>query len=321
MKIHFPNSAFLGNIDPFLRSFDDSDKEHLEITFNKKWISVHPIVLSMTAALGLSLKDNTKIDVEQLEAKSKHYLERMGLFQLLNVDTGISVMEHESAGRFIPITVIKNSSELNKFITEMIPLLHTNPEQVEPIKYVVSELVRNVFEHSESKNGAVICAQYYKDSNIVRIGVADCGIGIKKAINISYPDLNDLDAIQHSLMPGVTGTTKKRGGTAVNAGAGLFFIKSIAKINRDFFMIYSGNVMYKLKKTSTKKSIKLNVDPFQDNSSIKNDLPYWQGTIVGIDISLDANQKFDSLLDLIRKTYHTDIKERTKLRFKKAKFI
>ena len=56
MKIHIPNSAFLGNIDPFLRNFDTSNPEELEITANKQWISIHPMVISMIAALGLSLE-------------------------------------------------------------------------------------------------------------------------------------------------------------------------------------------------------------------------------------------------------------------------
>ena len=56
MKIYLPNSAFLGNIDPFLRTFVSSNPKKLEITANKKWISIHPVVLSMVAALGLSLK-------------------------------------------------------------------------------------------------------------------------------------------------------------------------------------------------------------------------------------------------------------------------
>ncbi|EKD68051.1 MAG: hypothetical protein ACD_48C00094G0001, partial [uncultured bacterium] len=46
MKIHIPNSAFLGNIDPFLRNFDTSNPEMLEITANKQWISIHPMVIA-----------------------------------------------------------------------------------------------------------------------------------------------------------------------------------------------------------------------------------------------------------------------------------
>ena len=134
----------------------------------------------------------------------------------------------------------------------MIPLLHLEPEQAQTIGYVVSELVRNVIEHADAQNGAVICAQYYKKSNSIRIGIADTGFGIKKTINQSYLAKNDLEAIGLALRPGITGTTKKEGGTEQNAGAGLFFIKSIATVNRDFFIIYSGRGFYKLLKNSPK---------------------------------------------------------------------
>ena len=322
MQIHLPNSAFLGNIDPFLRSYSPDNKDELSITFNNSWISVHPVVLCMVTALGLSVdKKGGNILCQRPMATSKHYLERMGLFEILNLDSQIPVQPHESAGRFIPITQIRNSQELHKFITEMIPLLHSEPEQVEPIKYVISELVRNVFEHSESQDGAIVCAQYYHKSNVIRIGVVDGGIGIKNSINVSYNAEDDITSIRLALTPGITGKTQKVGGTETNAGAGLFFIKSIAKVNRDFFMLYSGNGMYKLLKTPTTKSMKLNMNPFEDKCSKNNDFPYWQGTAVGIDISLYKNQRFDALLELIRQTYFKDIKERKKEKFKKPRFI
>lgn len=162
MKIHLPNSAFLGNVDPFLRGFDPSSTNLLEVTANEKWISVHPLVLSMIAALGLTIKNPEGIRCEKFEARSKHYLVRMGLFRILNVPFDISVVEHEAAGRFIPITQIRTSDELTRFITEMIPLLHLESEQAKTIGYIVSELVRNVIEHAMAENGALLCAQYYK---------------------------------------------------------------------------------------------------------------------------------------------------------------
>ncbi|MDP2932730.1 MAG: ATP-binding protein, partial [bacterium] len=187
---------------------------------------------------------NGRIEVEELHAKSRHYLERMGLFKILGVKTGISVIEHEPSGRFVPISRITDSAELDKFITDIVPLLHLEPEQAEPIRYVISELVRNVLEHAQTPDGAIVCAQFYKKSNAIKIGVADTGIGVKSSINSSYEASDDLAAIKLALTPGITGTTNKVGGTESNAGAGLFFIKSIAKTNRDFFVIYSGNAMY-----------------------------------------------------------------------------
>ncbi|MFH1649214.1 MAG: hypothetical protein ABIA93_01565 [Candidatus Woesearchaeota archaeon] len=318
MRLHLPNSAFLGNIDPFLRSYDNSHINELAITANKKWISVHPVVLSMVASLGLTV-GSKRVSCEKLEAKSKHYLERMGLFRLLNIPSGISVTEHEPAGRFIPLTQVTDSDGLTLFITEMIPLLHVAPKHAEPIRYVVSELIRNVLEHSGSEHGAIVCAQYYKKSNIIRIGIADTGVGIKKTINYAHEAATYLQAIRLALMPGITGTTAREGGTEFNAGAGLFFIKSIAKVNREFFMIYSGDAMYKLLKTSSGK-VRLFADPFKDRHSADEGLPSWQGTVVGVDISLDATEEFSTLLDMIHDTYINTVKERRKARYRMARF-
>lgn len=320
MKLHLPNSAFLGNIDPFLRDFDPSRPNILEITANKKWISIHPVVLSMVAALGLTIKPSA-IVCEKLEATSKHYLERMGLFKFLHIESGIEITEHEPAGRFIPLTQIMNSTDLTKFITDMVPLLHLEQKQAESIRYIVSELVRNVLEHSSSPQGAIVSAQYYKKSNTIRIGIVDTGVGIKETINQSHNAKNDLEAIQLALTPGITGTTQREGGTESNAGAGLFFIKSIATVNRDYFMIYSGTAMYKLLKQSQDQRTRLHANPFDDRHSKEEDLPYWKGTIVGIDISLNTTAEFSILLDLIRKTYVEAVRERKKAKYKKARFI
>lgn len=131
-----------------------------------------------------------------------------------------------------------------------------------------------------------------------------------------------MEAIQLALTPGITGTTNKIGGTEFNAGAGLFFIKSIAKVSRDFFMLYSGNAMYKLLKggANTKRTI-LYIDPFEDKHSKNGDFPYWQGVAVGIDISLKQRQEFSQLLDFMKETYIKAINAQKKAKYKKAKFI
>ena len=320
MKLYIPNSAFLGNIDPFLQWFDPTEPDKLEITFNDKWISIHPLVLSMTAALGMSVREaGGRIQCHQTTARSMPYLVRMKLFDYLGVASELTLQEHESAGRFIPLTNIKDGVSLTTFIEELVPLLHTNPNQADSIKYTISELVRNVLEHAQATQGAIVCAQYFKKSNRISIGVADTGVGVKKTISVSYPVTSDGEAIKLALIPGVTGTTSRPGGTEVNAGAGLFFIKSIAKVNQNFFVVCSGKGMYKLLKT--RGAMKLYSDPTDDNHSFREDLPYWQGTAVGVDITVDNNQDFAELLALIRGVYRLDVRDRIKSRYKKARFI
>jgi anti-sigma regulatory factor (Ser/Thr protein kinase) len=325
MKLNLPNSAFLGNIDAFLKSIDRSDPDILEITSNPKWVSVHPVVLCMVASLGLEVVDKNKVSkpvkCRIFTARSKHYFKRMRLFDFLNVDSKIDIIEHEPAGRFIPLTQITHKENLTKFIEDVVPLLHLEPKHAQPIKYIISELVRNVLEHSNSKYGAIVCAQYHLKSNTIRIGIVDTGVGISKTIRKSHFASTDLDAIQLALTPGITGTTSKEGGTDYNAGAGLFFIKSIAKINRDYFIIYSGNTLYKLLKEKGGNKIVLYSDPLIDKHSKKTDLPNWTGTVVGIDINLTATEEFTTLLDTIRDVYVKSVRERKKDKHKKPKFI
>jgi len=81
-------------------------------------------------------------------------------------------------------------------------------------------------------------------------------------------------------------------------------------------MAYSGNAFYKL---LTNKTMTLHADPFDDRHKQSNEMPYWQGTLVGIDISLDQTQEFDTLLEAIRKTYSS--LRKTKMPYKKPRFI
>lgn len=298
---------------------DLNDPYHLHISANKKWISLHPVVLSIVAALGLKLSSN-KIQFEDLEAKSKHYLKRMKLFKTLGIDSKMSIKSHEASGRFIPITQIQDSIQLTDFLNDFVPLLHLDPKSAETIKYIISELVRNVLEHANAPTGAIVSAQYYTKSNSIKLGIVDTGVGIRHTISYSHQPDNDLDAIRLALTPGITGTTNLEGGTAQNAGAGLYFIKSIATVNKNFFMIYSGNSMYKLLKRPSQKTI-LYADPFKDRHSFKDNLPSWQGTVVGVDLSLDQTAEFSHLLQLIRNSYTKAIQERKTKSIKRPKFI
>ena len=78
--------------------------------------------------------------------------------------------------------------------------------------------------------------------------------------------------------------------------------------------------MYKLLKRSGKR-ISLHADPFDDRHSKSNNLPSWQGTVVGIDLSLDTTQEFSFLLKLINETYSKAIRDRKKAKYKKPQFI
>lgn len=321
MKLFLSNADYLRNFESFLRRFDGGQADMLEITTHSKWVNVHPVILTMIAAISRTVSAE-RITIDEITAKSGHYLDRMGLFKILGKDSPYAITEHESAGRFIPLTQIRTQEEQSKFITDMIPLLHLRPEQSDAIKYTVGELVRNVLEHANAVNGAFVAAQYYPRQNVVRLGICDTGIGIRQSISRSWQTQSDIEAIRLALIPGITGTTKREGGTESNAGAGLFFIKSMAMVARDYFVLYSGNGLYKLLKRDkrTKGFPRLHADPGQDRHAETNSAPYFHGTLVGIDISLDQTLEFTALLSVIRDAYTRALKERKKERYKKPRF-
>jgi anti-sigma regulatory factor (Ser/Thr protein kinase) len=318
MQVHLSNQGYLRHFDVFLSGFDPSDPSTLQITTNDRWISVHPAILTLVAALGLNVgTDNIKID--EITAKSGHYLDTMGLFKILGKKSPFKVKSHDPTGRFIPLTQIKTPEQQTHFIHDIIPLLHLRPQQADAIKYTIGELVRNVLEHSKSPYGAVVAAQYSQEKGVIRLGICDTGIGIKNSMHRIWPShtQTDIDAIKWALVPGVTGTTMRHGGTAENAGAGLFFVKSISMVTRSYFLIYSGSGVFKLlKRRPDVRSIKLNADPEQDRNSQVDDAPSLPGTLIAIDISLENIDEFASLLSLIRSAYFNAVKERKAERYK-----
>jgi hypothetical protein len=143
-------------------------------------------------------------------------------------------------------------------------LLHAPKEVSDPIKYVFSEIVRNTLEHSGSPVGAFVAAQYYAKSKRIAIGIADAGIGVFQHMKRFHSVVSAGDAITLALQPGITGTTQRIGGTETNAGAGLFYTKSIASLSKNMFLIYSGDAAYRLMGGGKKTAPDLHANPIDD---------------------------------------------------------
>jgi anti-sigma regulatory factor (Ser/Thr protein kinase) len=322
VRVVLPNSAHLANVGGFIRKLDPANPDCLTVEIHPRWVSVHPFTLALTACMGAVCRaKGGSVAVPEIPShRSVAYLIRMGLFQLLGVDPGRTITEHEASGRFIPITQIKTSQELKTAITDLIPLLHAPPRVADPIRYVVSEMARNVLEHSRSELGAFVCAQYYKSSNRIAIGIADAGIGIRQSITRSHVAGTDAAAIRLALQPGITGTTRRFGGTETNAGAGLFFTTSIASLSRNLFVVYSGNRAFKLLRSPQSSQGVLFADPEMDTHRWVQ-APSWPGTAIGIDITVAEDVAFASLLNIIGKAFAKDVKKKKKDYYKKIQFV
>lgn len=247
-KLVVPNSVTLHNARAFLasnRPFADKSRR-ATLQLHPRWAHLDPMALSMIAAWGAWCRRNGYgVTVKNL-GRHARYAARMKLFEHLGVDFDPHIAAREEAGRFLPVTQVANRGALTGVIGDVSALLHMDaePDGLAAVQYCVSELIRNVLEHSGSPDGAFVCAHRYtkKKPHRVTIAVADCGQGVARHLGRAHPEAlgDDAIALGLAMRPGVTGAIPGMYGTTDNAGAGLFITRSIAKGTGGYFLFYSG---------------------------------------------------------------------------------
>lgn len=294
--IAIPNSATVRMAKNFLARTDwSTDTSSKIVRFHPKWCHMQPWVIAALAAWGLAAK-RAGVTVQVENPETAGYAWRFGLADYLDVEPGVQVREHEEAGRFVPLRTVRSRDDLGALMAAVVPLLHLaeEPEQARAVHYVLSEMVRNVLEHSDSRDGAVVCAQYYAGTRgggrrYVSIGVADTGRGIFKSLSHNYPDLRtDHEAVLHAIRPGITGAVPGVYGTPNNAGAGLFYTRRLAEASDAYFAVGSGTAMFR---TST-------AEKRPADSNLAFPIARFPGTIVNVEFALEREVAFDDFLDL-----------------------
>ena len=190
------------------------------------------------------------------------YAAHMGFFQALGMNYGKLPGEVTGNLNYVPITILKvdeltkearqQFKEIGKIVekrSEQLSKLLTRQEKgdlVDMLTYAFQEIIRNVIEHSRSKT-IQYCAQYWPTKQLVEIAILDTGVGIKASLS-ENPYLcveSDREALNLSLMPGISGKTYK--GKPVdpydvwqNSGFGLYITSRLCGNGGSFF-ICSGN--------------------------------------------------------------------------------
>ncbi|HEX9458087.1 MAG TPA: ATP-binding protein [Thermoanaerobaculia bacterium] len=289
-------------------AFDDGSDEAV-LLFHPGWVHAEPIALAMMAAWGMWCKrQGYSLRAENL-GKHTAYAARMRLFQQLDIDFDPGVKEHEEAGRFLPLTQVRRQEDLSAVIVNISAILHLreDPESLAAVQYCISELLRNVLEHSNSPDGAFVCAQRFsaKGPHRVTIAVADCGQGITAHLAKAHPEVDDDDvaSLGLAMQPGITGALSGTYGTPENAGAGLFITRCIAKGTGGYFLLSSGRAAYRLRRSkSSDDMVDLHVDPYDDERGDrwKFEKP-WRGTLAVVEIRTETIADYDNFFQWIFK--------------------
>lgn len=79
-------------------------------------------------------------------------------------------------------THVATTSQIEPFLEQIRSLFAIDRETTDALKYCFSELLRNVFEHSDSLHGGVIAAGHYgrDEEQRVTLALADLGVGVPR---------------------------------------------------------------------------------------------------------------------------------------------
>lgn len=194
--------------------------------------------------------------------QNKDYAANMAFFRAFGLKHGREPNCVDGNDRFVPYTILriqtivdeaKRDWEVEQEIIERraehlakILSQEENGNLVDALTFSIREIMRNVFEHSQSKS-IEYCAQFWPSYEKVEIVIVDGGIGLRASLK-SNPFVqleSDSDAIQQALMPAISsknfeGVRIDRNNPWHNSGFGLYMSSRICRLGGSF-LICSGD--------------------------------------------------------------------------------
>lgn len=234
-------------------------------------------------------KCKTNIDCKNLPSYMRSYLSCVRFFDMLTIedDEGLKeALKEYLVKSYIPIC---RFSRLNKNIDSMQTIIQSVVEKQKqldarlktPISYLISELVCNIDQHSDSEFG-YIYTQYLSKENSLDICIADDGITIYGSYVKTQKMIEEIgDNEAEALKFANEGYSTKNLPEAENRGFGISSTKSmiVEGLGGAFFMLFGGAF-----------------HRHDINGSSYVRLPEsisWDGTVILMRIPLTVNNSFD----------------------------
>ena len=248
-KIQLPANVFEDELFKFISTLGKGNN-HTEIVLDFKNVThyIPAATVAMVTAITQWKKSGKKIRLKNhAKCKAHHYLQRMEFFKRCGIKHKELIIKQEKVDRFVPIKDFENVSLLAAEIAQNITRDDQEGSDTDDdtgvkdcIEYVITQLGNNVSKHSDG-NGFVT-AQYHANKDIVRVVVADNGMGIRDSFSdTSYNTelATDLAAVVKSLVSGISSKKSAATDGDLNSdGIGLANVCALAtKIEGDFILI------------------------------------------------------------------------------------
>lgn len=263
MEVFFPSTCSEAAIFDFCDSINKcSGDDVVTINFSRMG-RVEPFAMVYVAKFIREFnRKNKEIKVSCRGHKDKDYAANMAFFRAFGLRHGREPNCTQGNDRFVPFTILRTQTIIDeadqeykveqdiieKRAEQLARILsqQNDPNLTDALTFSIREIMRNVFEHSNSKS-IEYCAQYWPTYNKVEIVIADNGIGLKQSLS-SNPFVEadtHADAIQQALMPAISSKNYK--GARVdtnnpwhNSGFGLYMSSRICRLGGNF-LVCSGD--------------------------------------------------------------------------------
>lgn len=241
-------------IEKLLEVFQTSFPEEGMITFcfnDCKFISSEAIaILSGIKLLRDSTGLLTNIAMRTIDLEVRNFLNNSRFLKMFLPN---SVADSSTS---LPIYVQQDFSKegilqyIDKEIIERSEMPEMSEELRKEIRRAFFEIFGNVFTHSESEIGGLVCGQVYPKIKKIQIVFYDAGVGIAKRVKETqseFQEKQDKEAIEWALMRG----TSTSSSTEQSRGLGLYLIRQFLKVNEGEIRIYANTGYFEEKNGKT----------------------------------------------------------------------
>lgn len=248
------------------------------IIFNFKncdFLSAEAIaILVGTKLLRKKMGLESSIDIDTLKGKIKKFLRKTRCLEFFGyypprwTDNSIPIYVQQKFIKRDITDYIEREIFQRKEITTMSDILQKE------IRKAFFELFENIFYHSESPIGGLVCGQVYPFDKKIQIVFYDEGIGISNRVRKSCSSIkSDIEAIKWALQRG----TSTLSNNIEARGLGLFLLREFIRANKGNFRIYSNQVLVE------EINVSLNCKTLSNNLN---------GTLIDIRINIHPNIKY-----------------------------
>ncbi|MCY7184587.1 hypothetical protein [Streptococcus gallolyticus] len=298
LRLNRHEAQYMYYINSLLK-LDSNDKD-VKLIYDIKFLT--PFIGVLVASFLNSQGYHVISEINDEGKQSASYAKNNNFFHFAESDKNINNRNTEFSGSFTPImktpldTYHRAEDNIVESVSKKISnvLSAGNDEVYRILEYIISELFRNIPEHSQCFEGWHCSQQWVHDDYIeAEIALVDYGIGFKESLNFAgkFQASNDVEAIRLALEPGITaGIIDKshlREGEKteyLNSGYGLYAITELCKALSGQYVIVSKGAI------ATKKGIEY----------LKGNLVF-PGTAIKIKLRIPNNLSYDTFHSTLQK--------------------